>query len=63
MPSFPGRGRRRFFSAVESITDRGSFPGAGDSLLGGDNNLVFIGRGFGVDALSKSLRHFAGLRG
>jgi G3E family GTPase len=33
-----------------------------DGLLGEDNKLVFIGRGFGVDALSKSLRHFAGLR-
>jgi G3E family GTPase len=29
---------------------------------GEDNSLVFIGRGFGVDQLDKSLRHFAGLR-
>ena len=31
--------------------------GAGD-----DGSLVFIGRGFGADQLTKSLRHFAGLR-
>lgn len=30
--------------------------------LGDENRLVFIGRGFGIDQLDKSLRHFAGLR-
>jgi G3E family GTPase len=34
-----------------------------DDGAGGDNSLVFIGRGFGADQLAKSLRHFAGLRG
>jgi G3E family GTPase len=34
-----------------------------DRPLGDDNSLVFIGRGFGVGQLDKSLRHFAGLRG
>jgi G3E family GTPase len=33
-----------------------------DDETGDDNRLVFIGRGFGVEQLAKSLRHFAGLR-
>ena len=45
---------RRIVQSPEMLPD----DGAGD-----DNSLVFIGRGFGVEALSKSLRHFAGLRG
>ena len=34
-----------------------------DRPAGEDNSLVFIGRGFGVEQLTKSLRHFAGVRG
>ena len=34
-----------------------------DRPAGEDNSLVFIGRGFSVEQLAKSLRHFAGVRG
>ena len=48
---------RRIVQSPEMLPDR-----EGDPLCD-DNSLVFIGRGLGVEALSKSLRHFAGLGG
>ena len=37
-------------------------PDEAERHVGEDNSLVFIGRGFRAEDLSRSLRHFAGLR-
>lgn len=50
---------RRIVQSPEILPDSIS----GDRPLCDDNSVVFIGRGFGVDQLNRSLRHFAGLRG
>lgn len=47
---------RRIVQSPEMLPDRT------DGQPGEDNSLVFIGRGFGVGQLSRSLDHFAGLR-